>query len=68
MIFKHTFFTLSIVLSQIWEERGRYFMLCGYSVSYCETNCKHWTPAAVDCYLIGCNCSKCNINKIYFSL
>lgn len=37
-----------------------------YNVSCCETNSKKWTPTAIECYLLGCNCSKCNINKIYF--
>lgn len=38
-----------------------------YNVSCSETVSKKWTPTAVDCYLIGCTCSKCNLNKIYFS-
>ena len=38
-----------------------------YNVSCSETISKAWTQSAVDCYLIGCNCSKCSINKIYFS-
>ncbi len=42
-------------------------MIYGYDVSYCETISKHWTPTAIDCYKIGCNCSKCNLYKIYFS-
>lgn len=25
---------------------------------------KRWTQAAVDCYKLGCNCSKCNIPLI----
>jgi hypothetical protein len=37
-----------------------------YNVSYCEATTKVWTPTAVDCYRIGCNCSKCNIYKLYF--
>lgn len=23
-----------------------------------------WTPTAIDCYKLGCNCSKCHINMI----
>ena len=42
-------------------------MIYKYNVSCSETNCKNWTPTAVECYLLGCNCSKCNIYKIYFS-
>ena len=26
-----------------------------------------WTPTAIDCYKNGCQCSKCNLYKIYFS-
>ena len=25
---------------------------------------RYWTRAAIECYEIGCTCSKCNINKI----
>lgn len=38
-----------------------------YNVSCSETISKNWTQTAEDCYLIGCNCSRCNIYKIYFS-
>ena len=38
-----------------------------YNVSCSETNSKNWTQTAIDCYSLGCNCSKCNIYKIYFS-
>lgn len=37
-----------------------------YNVSCSETMSKNWTPSAVDCYKIGCVCSKCNLYKIYF--
>lgn len=37
-----------------------------YNVSCSETISKNWTPAAIECYLLGCSCSKCNIYKIYF--
>ena len=37
-----------------------------YNVSCSETNSKNWTPSAIDCYLLGCACSKCNIYKFYF--
>ena len=37
-----------------------------YDVSYCKTNYKNWTQTAIDCYKLGCNCSKCNLYKIYF--
>ena len=42
-------------------------MIYKYNVSCYETICKNWTPTAEECYNIGCNCSKCNIYKIYFS-
>ena len=42
-------------------------MIYRYNVSCSETICKNWTKAAEECYLLGCNCSKCNIYKIYFS-
>ena len=41
-------------------------MIYRNNVSCSETNFKNWTPTAKDCYIIGCNCSKCNIYKIYF--
>ena len=37
-----------------------------YNVSCSETVSKNWTPTAVDCYLLGCTCAKCNLYKIYF--
>ena len=37
-----------------------------YNVSCSETNSKNWTPSAIDCYSIGCNCSKCYLHKLYF--
>jgi hypothetical protein len=37
-----------------------------YNISCCEAVSKKWTPTAIDCYLLGCSCSKCNIYKIYF--
>jgi hypothetical protein len=37
-----------------------------YNVSCSETLADNWTPTAVDCYLLGCNCSKCFLNEIYF--
>lgn len=37
-----------------------------YNVSCSETTTKCWTPTAIECYQIGCSCSKCNIYKIYF--
>ena len=37
-----------------------------YNVSCSETNSKSWTPTAVDCYTIGCSCSRCNLYKLYF--
>lgn len=42
-------------------------MLYKYNVSCCETTSKRWTPTAIECYTLGCNCSKCNLYKIYFS-
>ena len=37
-----------------------------YNVSCSETLSKIWTPTAIDCYKIGCRCSKCNLYKLYF--
>ena len=41
-------------------------MIYRYNVSCCKTTSKIWTPTAIECYRLGCNCSKCNIYKIYF--
>ena len=41
-------------------------MIYKYNVSCSETICKKWTPTAIDCYLLGCDCLKCNLYKIYF--
>ena len=38
-----------------------------YNVSCSETTSKNWTNTAIDCYELGCNCSKCNLYKIYFT-
>ena len=38
-----------------------------YNVSCSETSTKKWTQSAIDCYAIGCNCSKCGLNKKFFS-
>ncbi len=38
-----------------------------YNVSCSETLNKIWTPTAIDCFNIGCMCSKCNLYKIFFS-
>jgi len=38
-----------------------------YNVSCSETLNKIWTPTAIECYKIGCMCSKCNLYKMYFS-
>ena len=38
-----------------------------FNVSCSETISKKWTQSAIECYLIGCNCSKCTLNKLYFS-
>ena len=45
----------------------RFLMAYKYNVSCSEAVSKNWTPSAIDCYLIGCSCSKCNLNKIYFA-
>ena len=36
------------------------------NVSCSETLSKIWTPTAIDCYRLGCRCSKCNLYKLYF--
>lgn len=38
-----------------------------YNVSCSETVSKSWTPTAIECYNIGCCCSRCNLYKIYFA-
>ena len=38
-----------------------------YNVSCSETISKNWTSTAIDCYKLGCMCSRCNLYKIYFS-
>ncbi len=47
--------------------RGRLLMSYRYNVSCSETTSKTWTPTAIDCYKLGCMCSRCNLYKIYFS-
>ena len=37
-----------------------------YNVVCSEKTSNMWTPTAIDCYSIGCNCSECSIYKIYF--
>lgn len=37
-----------------------------YNVSCSETLSKSWTPTAIDCYRLGCSCSQCFLNKVYF--
>ena len=38
-----------------------------YNVSCSETTSKNWTPTAIECYELGCSCSKCSLYKLYFS-
>lgn len=38
-----------------------------YNVSCSETITDNWTPTAIDCYHLGCICSKCYLYKIYFA-
>ena len=37
-----------------------------YNVSCSETSADNWTPTAVECYKLGCRCSKCLLYEIYF--
>ena len=37
-----------------------------YNVSCSKTTSGNWTQTAIDCYQLGCVCSKCNLYKIYF--
>ena len=37
-----------------------------YNVSCSETLAQNWTQSAIDCYQLGCRCSKCNLYKLYF--
>ena len=36
------------------------------NVSCSETLNKKWTTAAIECYQIGCMCSKCSLYKLFF--
>ncbi len=38
-----------------------------YNVSCSETLAENWTPTAIDCFEIGCRCSSCLLNKLYFN-
>ncbi|MCQ2738747.1 MAG: hypothetical protein MJ237_00810 [bacterium] len=42
-------------------------MIYKYGVTCSETLSNKWTQSAVDCYLIGCSCQKCNLYRVYFS-
>ena len=46
--------------------RGCRNMIYRYNVSCSETMSKNLTPTAIDCYKLGCSCSKCNLYKLYF--
>ena len=48
------------------KEEGLWLMSYRYNVSCCDTSSRNWTPTAIDCYSIGCQCSKCFLFKIYF--
>lgn len=37
-----------------------------YNVSCSETTSQNWTQSAIDCFEIGCVCSKCNLYKTFF--
>ncbi len=37
-----------------------------YNVSCSETVTKNWTSTAIDCYMLGCSCSRCHLYQIYF--
>lgn len=37
-----------------------------FNTTCSEAISKSWTSAAIDCYMLGCSCYKCNLNKIYF--
>lgn len=36
------------------------------NVSCSETLNKKWTTAAIECYQIGCTCSKCSLYRLFF--
>ena len=38
-----------------------------YNVSCSESTSKNWTPTAIECYQLGCSCSRCSLYKLYFS-
>ena len=37
-----------------------------YNVSCSETSADNWTQTAIDCFKLGCRCSKCHLYEIYF--
>ena len=37
-----------------------------FNVSCSETLAKRWTPTAIDCYKLKCECTKCNLYKLFF--
>lgn len=45
----------------------REILMYRYNVSCHETISNNWTPTAIECYTLGCNCAKCNLYKIYFT-
>ena len=74
MIFKHIILHLSIAdyhkensAMRTFGGRGLFIMNYKYNVSCSETTSKSWTQTAVECYSLGCVCSKCNLYWIYFA-
>ena len=67
-IFKHISLRLSNSICyfhlnkklELEEMTYQYNQTCSKKVA------KHWTPTAIECYRIGCNCFKCYLYKIYF--
>lgn len=38
-----------------------------YNITCSNSTSKNWTPTAVECFELGCQCNKCGLYKIYFS-
>ena len=56
--------TNAVILNVYWEEDIN--MSKKENVSSGKISEKKWSPSAIDCFLINCDCKRCNLNKIYF--
>ena len=66
--FKHILLYLSnnIIVNYLGK-RASSGMRYRYNVSCSETLATVWTPTAIECYELGCCCSKCNLYRLFFS-